>query len=164
MRDYRFSGTWTVPAAPEAVAARLVDLERYPSWWREIRAVASLGEDDALVVCRSWLPYSLDLHLRAVSRRLPVLQIDLDGDLVGTARWTLSPDPAGTRMVFDQQVRVTNRLLGLASYVARPLLVWNHDRMMRSCVSGLSRLLVDGGHVAVPSPRDRVPWDGGVEG
>ena len=48
MRDYRFSGTWTVPAAPEAVAALLVDLERYPSWWREIRAVASLGEDDAL--------------------------------------------------------------------------------------------------------------------
>ena len=164
MRDYRFSGTWTVPAAPEAVADLLIDLERYPSWWREIRAVASLGEDDALVVCRSWLPYSLDLHLTAISRRLPVLQIDMDGDLVGTARWTLSPDPAGTRMVFDQQVRVTNRLLGLASYVARPLLVWNHDRMMRSCVSGLSGLLVDGGHVAVPGPGDRVPRDGGVEG
>ena len=164
MKDYTFRGTWTVPAAPEAVRDVLVDLEFYPTWWREIRAVAGLGADDALVICRSWLPYSLELHLTAVRRDLPVLEIAMDGDLVGTARWSLSADGAGTVMVFDQQVRVTNRLLALASYVARPLLVWNHDRMMRSGIAGLTRLLVDRGHVAVPRAGDGALRDSGVEG
>jgi hypothetical protein len=164
MRNYTFSSTWTVPASLEAVGAVLVDLEQYPSWWREVRAVASLGDDDALVVCRSWLPYSLELHLTAVRRDLPVLEIAMDGDLVGTARWSLSPDPPGTRMVFDQQVRVTSGLLALASYVARPLLVWNHHRMMRSGIAGLTGLLVDGGHVAVPGSGHGTPRDCRVEG
>jgi hypothetical protein len=163
MKDYTFSGSWTVPASPEAVQDVLVDLEHYPSWWREIRAVAGLGDDDALVICRSWLPYSVELHLTAIRRDLPVLEIGMDGDLVGTARWSLAPDPAGTRMVFDQQVRVTSRLLALASYFARPLLVWNHDRMMRSCVAGLMRLLVDRGEVAVPPADDGTLRDSGVE-
>ena len=45
---------------------------------------------------------------------------------------------AGTRLDFAQDVRVRG-LLALASLPARPLLTWNHDRMMRSCRQGLAR-------------------------
>jgi hypothetical protein len=31
--------------------------------------------------------------------------------------------------------------LAVASYVARPLMTWNHDRMMRGCADGLRRRL-----------------------
>ena len=44
---------------------------------------------------------------------------------------------AGTRLDFEQDVTAEGRLLGLASYVARPLLTWNHDRMMAGCLAGL---------------------------
>jgi len=126
-----------VPAPLEAVREAVVDLERYPEWWPQIRAVAKLGPDDARVLCRSTLPYTLDLMLHAVSREGTVLEVEVSGDLDGSVRWELSPEPAGTRMEFEQQVRVTG-ILALGSYGARPLLRWNHHRMMLGCIAGLT--------------------------
>jgi hypothetical protein len=48
----------------------------------------------------------------------------------------LSDEPSGTRLDFRQQV-VVGGLLSAASAVARPLLRWNHERMMAGCISGL---------------------------
>ena len=119
----------------------LVDLEGYPSWWRQVRAVAKLGADDALVVCRSALPYTLDLVLHAVHREPHLLETTISGDLLGVVRWRLAADAGGTRLDFEQAVRVRSRVLALASYVARPVLAWNHHRMMRGCLDGLTGVL-----------------------
>jgi hypothetical protein len=100
--------------------------------------VASLGPDDARVLCRSTLPYTLDLVLTAVRRETRVLETAISGDLEGWVRWTLEPDRAGTRLGWEQQVAVIGRL-AWASYVARPLLTWNHRRMMAGGVAGLRR-------------------------
>ncbi|MCL2543644.1 MAG: SRPBCC family protein [Nocardioidaceae bacterium] len=136
---YSFTADWTLPAPVERVATVLVDLERYPEWWPQVRAVASLGPDTARVLCRSTLPYTLDLVLEAVSREPPLLEVRLGGDLEGRVRWQLEPaGPAGTRMRFAQDVEVGGPL-ALASYAARPLLAWNHARMMAGCRAGLSR-------------------------
>ena len=127
-------------AAPAVVHGVLVDLEHYPDWWAEVVAVASLGPDDARVLCRSRLPYTLDLVLHAVNRSPGVLEVEVTGDLHGSVRFDLEPVAGGTRLDFAQDVRVPG-WLGAASYVAGPLLRWNHDRMMRSCARGLrSRL------------------------
>ncbi len=40
-------------------------------------------------------------------------------------------------MDFEQEVHVTGRLLRLASGAVRPLMVWNHERMMKGCLGGL---------------------------
>ena len=136
-RGYSFSGAWTVDAPVPLVQEVLVDLERYPEWWPQVRAVASLGEDDALVVCRSALPYSLNLALHAERRDPTHLETSLAGDLEGVARWYLSDLGPETRMDFEQNVQVTGRLLRWASSAGRPLLRWNHDRMMRGCMAGL---------------------------
>jgi hypothetical protein len=139
--SYRFGGRWTVPHGVPEVAALLVDLERYPEWWPQVVAVASLGPDDARVLCRSALPYTLDLVLHAVHREPPVLETTVDGDLHGVVRWRLSPSGLdGTRLDFEQEVEVRGAL-AVASYAGRPLLRWNHDRMMRGCVAGLRRAL-----------------------
>jgi hypothetical protein len=118
----------------------LVDLEHYPDWWRQVVAVASLGPDDARVLCRSALPYTLDLVLHAVSRDPGLLEVAVSGDLDGTVRWRLSAEPSGTRLDFQQEVAVRG-LLGVASYLLRPVLTWNHDRMMVGCVEGLRQRL-----------------------
>ena len=133
-RSFDFASTWTVAASVDAVAATLVDLEHYPQWWPQVRAVASLGPDTAWVRCRSTLPYTLDLVLDAVSRTPPVVEVALSGDLTGHARFELSADGVGTRLDFSQHVTVDGAL-ALVSYVVRPVLVWNHRRMMAGCRS-----------------------------
>ena len=140
-RAYSFGGSWTVPFARERVQEVLVDLERYPEWWPQVLAVAKLTDDDARVLCRSSLPYTLDLVLHAERREPEVLETSLDGDLRGWVRWELVEVGDGTRMEFAQEVRVTGRAMAAASYVARPVLRWNHDRMMAGCVAGLRERL-----------------------
>ncbi len=140
-RTFAFRDDWTVDAPPERVRAVLEDLEHYPDWWPEVRAVAKLGPDDALVVCRSRLPYSLELRLHAVHRLPYLLETSISGDLEGQVRYHLAPNGVGTRLRFEQDVVVVGGFLGLAARVARRLLVWNHDRMMASCVTGLRRTL-----------------------
>ncbi len=145
---FEFAETWHLPAPPERIRDVLVDLERYPEWWRQVRDVSTIGDDDAWVRCRSTLPYTLDLHLHAVSRDLPTLEVGVSGDLSGWVRWSLLPVAAGTRLEFRQQVSVTGLLRFAAP--AGPLLRWNHHRMMAGCRAGL----VDRLSVA-PAPRRR---------
>ena len=108
---YSFRGTWAVPAPVPRVQEVLLDLERYPEWWPQVRAVAKLGDDDARVLCRSALPYTLDLLLHAERREPTLLETSLAGDLDGVVRWRLADDADGTRMDFEQDVHVTGRLL-----------------------------------------------------
>jgi hypothetical protein len=136
--SYVFDHSWQVAAPRAAAHDVLVDLEHYPDWWPQVVAVASLGEDDARVLCRSVLPYTLDLVLHAADRSPDLLEVTVAGDLAGWARFRLSEVGDGTRLDFSQQVSVSG-LLGVASYVARPLLRWNHHRMMVGCAEGLAR-------------------------
>jgi carbon monoxide dehydrogenase subunit G len=133
---YTFSGSWAVAAPVEAVHDVLVDLESYPSWWPQVVAVASLGPDDARVLCRSVLPYTLDLVLHAVDRSPTRLEVEVSGDLAGSVRFDLAARGGGTGIDLAQDVSVTG-LLGVASYLARPVLRWNHHRMMEGCIAGL---------------------------
>ena len=142
MTAYSFRGSWTVPFPRDRVHAVLVDLEHYAAWWPQVRAVVKLGEDDARVLCRSTLPYTLDLVLHAEVRDLDHLETTVGGDLEGEVRWRLTDlGPAGTRLDFGQDVHVRSRFLRLASGAARPLLRWNHHRMMAGCIAGLHRRL-----------------------
>jgi hypothetical protein len=143
---FAFRDSWEVAAPVEVVAATLTDLEHYPRWWRQVRAVAKLGPDTAWVRCRSTLPYTLDLVLDAVRRTPPVVEVALSGDLDGYARFTLTPAGRGTRLDFAQEVSVGGRL-ALASYAARPVLRWNHHRMMAGCRTGLDAVLLAGTRV-----------------
>ena len=144
---FGFTDEWRVRAGPDVVREALLDLAGYPRWWPEVRAVGRLGDDDALVICRSLLPYSLELRLTARRRDPDRLEIAMAGDLVGWARFDLSPAPTGaadapgTRLLFTQQVRVAGPLLRLLALPARPAMRWNHTRMMRSGATGLARLL-----------------------
>lgn len=141
MRTFIFRDAWVLSAPVEQVGSVLGDLADYPSWWPEVLAVAALGPDDARVLCRSRLPYTLDLVLHAESRGPALLESTISGDLDGVVRWRLAPEGERTRLDFEQRVVVTGRLLGLASYAAGPALRWNHHRMMASGIAGLRNRL-----------------------
>lgn len=154
--QFRFTHEAVVPGSVTDVQAVVVDLEHYPSWWRQVRAVAKVDDDNALVVCRSVLPYDLELHLRAVRRDADLLEVAIDGALHGWARWRLHAEgPGRTRLAYEQEVRAEARWLRLASYAVRPLLVWNHAVMMRGAERGLAERLS-----RAPRPPRRSPAPG----
>ena len=136
--EYRFSHVTEVAAEPERVHALLVDLEHYVDWWPQVRAVVKLGPDDALVVARSRLPYDLELHLHAASRDPELLRVDIDGPIQGYAAWRLIRTHNGTRLEFEQRVHAVDRSFVLASYLFKPVLRWNHHRMMQGAEDGLA--------------------------
>lgn len=135
-RAYAFSDSWTVDARLPLVQEVLVDLEHYPEWWPQVKAVASLGTHDARVLCRSALPYTLDLHLHALRREPARLEVAISGDLDGLASWRLTDLGGRTRLNFRQEVSVGG-WLAFVSPVVGPLLRWNHVRMMAGCLAGL---------------------------
>ena len=144
MRSFAFHDSWVLAAPPERVHAVLTDLEHYPDWWPQVVAVAKIDDDTARVLCRSTLPYTLDLVLGAVHRRPDLLQTTIDGDLVGTVSWRLSEVAGSTRLDFRQDVVVGRPLLHWVAGPLRPVLAWNHQRMMAGCVGGLrARLAQD---------------------
>ncbi|MET0999831.1 MAG: polyketide cyclase [Marmoricola sp.] len=137
-RRFRFSSSFNLAADRKRVHDVLVDLELYGDWWPQVRAVAKLDDDRALVVCRSALPYDLELQLTAVNRSADLLEVEIDGPIRGWARYRLDEGAPGvTSLRFEQEVYAEARLMVVASYVVRPLLVWNHHRMMRGAEQGL---------------------------
>lgn len=133
---YRFEHRVVVPAPAHRVREVLLALEHYPRWWREVRAVGSLGPDTALVVCRSVLPYDLELVLEAVRRDPAVLEVRIGGGLHGFARWRLEEGGSGTALAYEQEVDARGAL-AVASYLLKPLLRWNHAAMMRGFDRGV---------------------------
>jgi hypothetical protein len=137
-RTFRFATSFTLEASRSLVHDVLLDLEHYSEWWLQVRAVGKLDDDHALVVCRSRLPYDLDLVLTAVSREPQILEVGIGGPISGWARFRLDESSPGlTEVRFDQEVRAHAPAFIAASYVVKPLLRWNHDQMMRGLVTGL---------------------------
>lgn len=135
-RRYVFGHRCHVAASPDLVREAVLDVEHYPRWWRQIRAVGKLGPDTALVVVRSVLPYDLEVVLDAVNRGPQRLEVRLSGAMEGHAAWTLAPGAGGTRLAYEQVVDV-NGALAAASYAVKPLLAWNHSVMMRGFDRGI---------------------------
>jgi hypothetical protein len=156
-REFDFASSFTLEASRARVHDVLLDLERYVEWWPQVRAVGKLDDDRAIVLCRSRLPYDLELVLTAVSREQGHLEVAIDGPIngwarfrldeggrrsSGTARWSSetpcrSSEVETTDVRFEQEVRADALAFVVASYVVKPLLRWNHDQMMRGLVAGL---------------------------
>ena len=138
---FSFHSEWDMAADADDVRAVLVDLEHYPEWWPQVVAVAKIDDDNARVLCKSRLPYTLDLLLTATRRDARRLESRIEGDLVGTAVWQLDELDGSTHVDYTQDVVVTHRLLRPVLRVLRGPMVWNHGRMMEGCRVGLERRL-----------------------
>ena len=143
LHAYKFVSRWHVTADRDSVFDALADLQSYPKWWREVRVVEPVDEENAAVVARSVLPYALRFTLtrHTEDRTGGVLQVRIAGDIAGWARLTLHTGHAGCMLLYEQQVTVTRRLLRATAPFARPAMRWNHWLMMRSGERGLGTYL-----------------------
>ncbi|WP_338675488.1 SRPBCC family protein [Streptomyces sp. SCSIO 30461] len=144
---YRYRSLWRLPAPPARVYAVLERAEDYPLWWPQVREVSLLGDDSTAARFRSLLPY--DLVVTARGGRLDpesgVLEVRMAGDLVGWARWTLTPSAdGGTRARYEQEVVVQRPLMRRLALIGRPAFRANHVVMMRAGRRGLTAYLERG--------------------
>ncbi|CAN5803040.1 SRPBCC family protein [soil metagenome] len=140
---YEFHAQWTVPADFDTTFAVLRDLRTYARWWPEVKSVIPVNEDRAVVLIMGVLPYSLEFLMDKVvdDASTGVLRAGLSGDLEGFSSWTVKPEGSGCRLIYEQQVEVTKRLLQVLAPVARPLFRLNHHLMMSRGEKGLRSYL-----------------------
>ncbi|AIA02507.1 SRPBCC family protein [Streptomyces noursei] len=146
LHRYHFRSVWQLSAQPTVVYAVLERGEAYPRWWPQVREVVPLDDRSASARFRSSLPYELAVVATEV-RRDPgggVLEVEMGGDLVGRARWTVAPGAGGTRVVFEQDVELRKPALRRWALVGRPLFRINHALMMRAGRRGLAAWLARG--------------------
>lgn len=137
--SYRFRNLWDVDAPPDAVFTVLGTPEEYPAWWPQVREVDRIDDTRGRARFRSALPYDLVVTVRKVRHDAGarVLEVALEGDLDGWARWTVAPRAGGTRAVYDQEVEVRRPLMRVLAVPGRPLFRANHALMMRAGLRGL---------------------------
>ncbi|MGW5240739.1 SRPBCC family protein [Monashia sp. NPDC004114] len=162
MGIFRFRHLWHVPADPAATFDALADVDRYPLWWPQVRAIRRIDDESGHAFVRSMLPYTLDLVLtrEIEDSQAGVLRVRLGGDLEGWSEFRVSPDPdatgagsyaadgsPGAATIADYRQEATVTAAGLEHFVplARPLLTLNHTWMMRAGERGLARWLANGG-------------------
>jgi uncharacterized protein YndB with AHSA1/START domain/quercetin dioxygenase-like cupin family protein len=143
MRPYVFVDEWDVAAPPEAVFDALADARTYPEWWTPVYldvdadGPAELGKESRQHF-KGRLPYHVRTRSRIVELDPPrVIAADVDGDLRGHGRWTLTPTPTGTHVRFDWHVHADRRLLKALTPVLRPVLRWNHNWAIARAQEGL---------------------------
>jgi hypothetical protein len=119
------------------------DAGRFPDWWRPVYlAVRTEGAPGVGQVAhhrfRGRLPYELKVTTRTVRDEPSTLvENDVDGDLRGTGRWTLTPRAGGTHVRFDWIVAADRRFLRVLTPVLRPAFRWNHHWAIARAREGL---------------------------
>lgn len=98
-----------------------------------------MNEDRAVVLIMGVLPYALEflMEKQVDDPESGILKAGLSGDLEGFSSWAVRPEGDGCRLIYDQEVEVTKRLLRMLAPVARPLFKLNHSLMMYRGQRGL---------------------------
>ncbi len=132
LNDYRFRNVWAVRATAGRVFDALVDLDSYPAWWPDIRAVNRVDDDTAELVCRSTLPYVLTFRLHRAEEDAGKgrMRVDMTGDLEGYVQGVVAARTQGAVLAISQRVVVNKPLLRALAPVARPVFRANHALMM----------------------------------
>ncbi len=135
-RDFRFA------APPHAVWASIAGtdaLARRCAWLGEFR-IDGDGLTPGTVlsgVVSPPLPYRMRIEV-VLDDCVEASSIDatVHGDLEGTAHLVLTADDEGTLVTAAWTVSMMQRTMQIANRVARPLLLWGHDRVVDATVAG----------------------------
>jgi hypothetical protein len=143
--EYHFRTEWRFSAPVERVWAVVLDIEHYPSWWKNFRRVKLIRGDGksigSVIECevRGSLPYSLTYSLEVVkATEYRQLVLRSTGDLIGAGRWEFVPlgsDSATATYYWD--VATTNPILNLVAPLARGALARNHEQVMANGYAAL---------------------------
>ncbi|TMG20202.1 MAG: polyketide cyclase [Chloroflexi bacterium] len=142
---YHCRTEWRFVAPVDRTWLVVLDIERYPGWWKNFRRVTVIRGDGksvgSVVECevRGSLPYSLTYSIEVLEAERPRhILLRSTGELVGTGRWEFSePVPGESTAVYYWDVATTNPVLNLIAPLARGVLASNHTRVMANGYAAL---------------------------
>jgi hypothetical protein len=145
---FTFDRRFELATTPEQLWATLQQTEQYPVWWSWLRELegGELREGAvAHVLVQAPLPYKLKMEI-AVQRVVPHQSVETNvrGDLQGPARLEVEEIPGGctARLVWSLELR--DSVLRPLSFIARPAMVWAHDRVIEIGLREFERRALDG--------------------
>jgi hypothetical protein len=123
----------------------VLDIERYPGWWKNFHRVRIVRGDGksvgSVIECevRGSLPYSLKYCVEVIeAEQNRHILLRSTGDLVGTGRWAFNEKEAGiTSAVYFWDVATTNPILNLIAPLAKNALARNHQQVMANGYAAL---------------------------
>jgi carbon monoxide dehydrogenase subunit G len=171
MADYHYVSSWQLQAPIEQVWAALNDLEHLPTWYGGVQEARELVPGDVQgvgrrvrYVIKGRLPLRLAFEA-TTTRSVPPQDQELqaDGELAGTGRWSLDQHGQVTTVRYHWDVRTTRPWMNLLAPIARPIFTWNSRGVMLQAGEGLARFLgarlVDAEFTVPPWPRaQRLGW------
>ena len=126
--------TWVFAVSPATFWETVSRTDQYRQWWTWLRWLDEAAiEEGVRARCEVDPPLPYNLHFTiALDRVVPerLIEATVEGDITGPARLEVEPHPEGSlvRLTWDL-VPGTPLLRGL-SRVARPVMVWGHDRVL----------------------------------
>jgi uncharacterized protein YndB with AHSA1/START domain len=142
-RPFEFDRTWVFTAPPEEFFATVCRTEEFTQWWSWLRCCDIDGVHpgaEARCVIQAPLPYALRLTIaiEAVEQDA-LIATQVGGDLHGPARLEIAPHPDGctARLVWSLELR--DPVLRNVAIVARPAMVWAHDRVVAAGIAEFER-------------------------
>ncbi len=154
MRTYDLVTVWRLPAPVPQVWRILSRAGEWPRWWPYVERVEVVepGDDRGLGArhrhCwKTCLPYRLRFELEVV-RIDPFVRVEtrVSGDLVGLGRCRLRGRGDATVVRYDWHVHTRRAWMNRLAPVARPVFLWNHQRVMAAGERALARLLSSAGN------------------
>jgi uncharacterized protein YndB with AHSA1/START domain len=135
--------TFVFDVDPDALWARLSQPAEFPRWWTWLR---SLDADElapgttAHALIRAPIPVSLRLTIR-IDEVVPAERVDAYalGDLEGPAHLELGGHDRGSQLRLQWELTPHERMLAAAGRLARPVLQWGQDWVVRHGVEQFRR-------------------------
>jgi uncharacterized protein YndB with AHSA1/START domain len=149
MAEYQFVTRWHIAAPIEQVWNAITHSKDWHLWWSAVDSVVELeaGEPGGLgnvrrFVWKTPLSYTLAFDTRVTQIQAPVMMEAIaTGDVEGRGLWQLSTTDRGTEVYYTWTVRTTKQWMNYLAAIARPLLEWNHNVIMRQGGNGLANWL-----------------------
>lgn len=142
---YHFVTDWRFEAPVARVWSVVLDIGRYPGWWKNFRRVKVTRGDGksvgSVIECevRGSLPYSLTYSLEVLeSEQYRHILLRSSGDLIGMGRWKFEEtEPGLTQAVYYWDVATTNPILNVIAPLAKGALARNHEQVMANGYAAL---------------------------
>lgn len=149
MHTYNLVTIWHLPAPLPVVWQTLSRTWEWPEWWPYVERVEILDPGDCQGLgarhrhhWKTCLPYRLCFELQVI-RIEPLVRVDtrVTGDLLGIGRCRLRGRGNTVVVRYDWRVRTTRNWMNRLAPMARPIFLWNHQRVMAAGEEALKGLL-----------------------
>jgi uncharacterized protein YndB with AHSA1/START domain len=148
MKPFHFDRTWDFALPPAElwnVVTRTDDYREWWSWLRDFEVAGVYAGAQARCVIQSPLPYALRLHIDVERVEHPsIIETYVRGDLDGPARLEIDTTDAGSRARLAWDLEVCDHVLRRVARVARPVMIWAHDRVVATGVEQFRHRALDG--------------------